>query len=211
MTFHLSPKWYCAFFLTPWSSSWCRRSAIWFSYPVSLQRRNARSSECTRVCFYSTCHPMDRIELCMLRAAMTLSPWHALSLRQNRFLLSEGCTQLRMHMDTAPQHPSSSRQTDFTVRQRRHHLTFASYLQDRHILTSVIFQGCFVFTMVLFRQLWIKHIPYLCRINTMRQDIVLVHFPCKAWEISVQNGRHCRVYKLQRMLFCSSGCIVPLV
>lgn len=60
-------------------------------------------------------------------------------------------TQLSVHVNTAPQQPSS--RTDFLVRQRRHHLTFASYFQDRDILTSVIFQGCFVFPMVLLRQL----------------------------------------------------------
>lgn len=119
-------------------------------------------------------------------------------------------TQLSVHVNMAPQQPSS--RTDFLVRQRRHHLTFASYFQDRDILTSVIFQGCFVFPMVLLRQLGKKkHIPYSCKINTMRQDVVLVHFRCKAWEISVQTGRHGRVDKLRKALFCFSGCIVPLV
>lgn len=41
---------------------------------------------------------------------------------------------------------------------RRFYPTFASYLKDRHILTSLVFQGRLIFTMVLLWQLQIKHI-----------------------------------------------------
>lgn len=80
-------------------------------------------------------------------STVLLPPSHG----QTRVLVCEIRTQLRVRVDTAPQQPSS--RTHFLVRQRKHHLTFASYFQDRDILTSVIFQGCFVFPMVLLRQL----------------------------------------------------------
>lgn len=158
---------------------------------MSLQRQNARSPKCACLYFYSTPHSMDRTELCQLRVQMSIPPQHPSSYGQTGVLLSwyahsygyswavfhntphsmdrtepcsveyahsSGCLWIQLHNKL---HPVD--RIDFTVRQRRYHLTFASYFKDGYILTSVIFQGCFVFAMVLLRQLRIKHIPYLYR------------------------------------------------
>lgn len=55
--------------------------------------------------------------------------------------------------------------------QQRSAFTFASDLQDGHILTSVVLQGRLVFTMVLLGQLQIKHIPCVGKINTTVQNV----------------------------------------
>jgi hypothetical protein len=75
--------------------------------------------------------------------------------------------------------------------------TFASYFKDRYILTSVIFQGCLVFTMVFLGQLQVKHIPYLCKISTVKQNAVSTNtFSLQTMGIWVQSGRQCRISKL---------------